>query len=75
MMFNALEMSFRELKLRKDPNCPICSDHPTVTHLIDYDAFCGVGRGNEEAETLGRQRRNHRHRTEAEDGPGRQVHA
>ncbi len=47
MLFNALKMSFRELKLRKDPNCPICSDHPTVTHLIDYDEFCGVGRGDE----------------------------
>lgn len=52
MLFNALKMSFRELKLRKDPNCPVCSDHPTVTALIDYDEFCGVGRGMEEAETL-----------------------
>ncbi len=47
LMFNALKMSFREFKVRKDPNCPICSDHPTVTHLIDYDEFCGVGRGDE----------------------------
>ena len=52
MMFNALKMSFRELKLRKDPHCPICGEHPTVTQLIDYDAFCGIGRGNEEAEHL-----------------------
>ena len=52
MLFNALKMSFRELKLRKDPNCPVCSDHPTVTALIDYDEFCGVGRGNEEADAL-----------------------
>lgn len=52
IMFNALKMSFRELKLRKDPNCPICGEHPTVTHLIDYDAFCGVGRGDEQAERL-----------------------
>jgi len=42
MLYDALEMRFRELKLRKDPDCPICGAHPTVTHLIDYDAFCGV---------------------------------
>ena len=47
ILFNAMAMSFREVKLRKDPNCPICSDHPTITKLIDYDEFCGVGRGNE----------------------------
>ena len=52
MLFNALKMSFRELKLRKDPDCPICGTHPTVTHLIDYDAFCGIGRGNEGEATL-----------------------
>jgi molybdopterin/thiamine biosynthesis adenylyltransferase/rhodanese-related sulfurtransferase/molybdopterin converting factor small subunit len=52
MMFNALKMSFRELKLRKDPSCPVCGEHPTVTQLIDYDAFCGIGRGNEETERL-----------------------
>jgi adenylyltransferase/sulfurtransferase len=42
MLYDALEMKFRELKLRKDPACPICGEHPTVTQLIDYDAFCGV---------------------------------
>ncbi len=48
MLYDALEMKFRELKLRKDPACPICGEHPTVTHLIDYDAFCGVpARGTE----------------------------
>ncbi len=52
VLFNALKMSFRELKLRKNPECPICGEHPTVTHLIDYDEFCGIGRGNEEGETL-----------------------
>jgi adenylyltransferase/sulfurtransferase len=35
-------MSFDELKLRKDPDCPVCGTHPTVRALIDYDAFCGV---------------------------------
>ena len=52
ILFNALKMSFRELKLRKNPECPICSAHPTLTHLIDYDEFCGIGRGNESEETL-----------------------
>jgi molybdopterin/thiamine biosynthesis adenylyltransferase/rhodanese-related sulfurtransferase len=40
--FDALKTRFREFKLRRDPNCPVCSDHPTVTELIDYDAFCGI---------------------------------
>jgi rhodanese-related sulfurtransferase len=35
-------MRFRELKLRRDPDCPVCGDHPTVTKLIDYQEFCGV---------------------------------
>ncbi len=48
MLFNALKMSFRELKLRKNPDCPICSEQPTITHLIDYNEFCGLGRGGEE---------------------------
>jgi sulfur-carrier protein adenylyltransferase/sulfurtransferase len=42
MLFDALEMRFRELKLRKNPNCPVCGEHPTVTELIDYQLFCGV---------------------------------
>ena len=36
------KMRFRELKLRKDPDCPVCGTHPTVTELIDYEQFCGV---------------------------------
>ena len=35
-------MKFRELKLRRDPDCPVCGDRPTVTQLIDYEQFCGV---------------------------------
>jgi adenylyltransferase/sulfurtransferase len=35
-------MRFRELKLRRDRNCPVCGDHPTVTKLIDYQEFCGI---------------------------------
>ena len=49
LLFNALDMSFRELKIRRDPACPICGDHPTIKELIDYEQFCGVGRGQEEA--------------------------
>jgi adenylyltransferase/sulfurtransferase len=44
LLFNALEMKFRELKLRRDPQCPICGEHPTITQLIDYETFCGVAR-------------------------------
>ncbi|MEO6886365.1 MAG: adenylyltransferase/sulfurtransferase MoeZ [Jatrophihabitantaceae bacterium] len=42
MVYDALEMEFRKIKIRKDPNCAICGEHPTVTELIDYEAFCGV---------------------------------
>jgi adenylyltransferase/sulfurtransferase len=42
LLFNALEMKFKELKLRRDPECPVCGDHPTQTTLIDYEQFCGV---------------------------------
>ena len=42
LIYDALRMRFRELKLRKDPECPACGDNPTVTELIDYDQFCGI---------------------------------
>ena len=42
LLFDALKMKFRELKLRKNPDCPICSEHPTQTGLIDYEQFCGI---------------------------------
>ena len=42
MLYDALAMRFRELKLRRNPECPVCGDHPTVTKLIDYQQFCGV---------------------------------
>jgi adenylyltransferase/sulfurtransferase len=42
VLFDALKLKFRELKLRKNPDCPICSDHPTQTELIDYEQFCGI---------------------------------
>ena len=46
LLFDALAMRFRELKLRKNPDCPMCGTHPTMTKLIDYAEFCGV-RGEE----------------------------
>ncbi|MDP9381089.1 MAG: molybdopterin-synthase adenylyltransferase MoeB [Chloroflexota bacterium] len=42
LLFDGLSMEFRELKLRKDPNCPVCGEHPTITEPIDYVQFCGV---------------------------------
>ena len=42
LIYDALRMRFRELKLRKDPDCPVCGTHPTVTELIDYEQFCGI---------------------------------
>jgi adenylyltransferase/sulfurtransferase len=42
LLYDALQMRFRELKLRRDTDCPICGDHPTIHALIDYDQFCGV---------------------------------
>ena len=46
LLFDALAMKFRELKLRKNPNCPMCGEHRTINKLIDYYEFCGV-RGEE----------------------------
>jgi molybdopterin/thiamine biosynthesis adenylyltransferase/rhodanese-related sulfurtransferase len=42
MLYDALDMKFRELKLRRNPDCPVCGDAPTVTELIDYEQFCGL---------------------------------
>ena len=42
LLYDALEMSFNSIKLKKDPNCKVCGTHPQVTELIDYAAFCGV---------------------------------
>ena len=42
VIYDALKMRFRELKLKKDPECPVCGIHPTVTKLIDYEQFCGL---------------------------------
>jgi len=42
MIYDALEMNYRSVKVRKDPECPVCGKNPTVTELIDYEAFCGA---------------------------------
>ncbi|MFJ6775826.1 adenylyltransferase/sulfurtransferase MoeZ [Kitasatospora sp. NPDC091257] len=42
VIYDALEMNYRQVKVRKDPNCAVCGENPTVTELIDYEAFCGV---------------------------------
>jgi adenylyltransferase/sulfurtransferase len=46
VLYDALAMSFREFKIRRNPKCPMCGDHPTITALLDYDQFCGI-RGQE----------------------------
>src|SRR5690606_34321523 len=42
LLYDALSMTFEYVKLRKNPDCPVCGEHPTVTELIDYEAFCGM---------------------------------
>ncbi|MBI4202303.1 MAG: molybdopterin-synthase adenylyltransferase MoeB [Chloroflexi bacterium] len=42
LIFDALDMDFRQVKVRRNPNCPVCGEHPTVTELIDYEEFCGL---------------------------------
>jgi rhodanese-related sulfurtransferase len=42
MVYDALEMTYRKIKVRKDPNCALCGENPTITGLIDYDDFCGA---------------------------------
>ena len=52
VLYDALNMKFRELKLRRNPECPVCGDHPTVTKLIDYHQFCGVPQHQEAPKTM-----------------------
>ncbi len=52
LLIDALNMRFRELKLRKNPDCPICGPHPTITKLIDYQQFCGIVPETKEEKTL-----------------------
>jgi adenylyltransferase/sulfurtransferase len=53
LIYDALKMRFRELKLRKDPECPVCGANPTVTRLIDYEQFCGLRSEPQVAQTTG----------------------
>ncbi len=45
LLYEALTMTFRTVKVKKDPNCPVCGEHPTITRLIDYEEFCLLGSG------------------------------
>ena len=49
LLYDAMDMKFRELKLRRDSECPVCGDNPTVTELIDYQQFCGLPSQSEAA--------------------------
>ena len=49
LLIDALSMTFREVKLKRNPACPLCGDHPTVTELIDYEVFCGIAEPHEPA--------------------------
>ena len=49
VLIDALSMSFREVKLKRNPDCPLCGDHPTITQLIDYEVFCGLAAPEEAA--------------------------
>jgi adenylyltransferase/sulfurtransferase len=53
IVYDALEMTYRNIKVRKDPNCALCGEHPTITGLIDYDDFCGTVSEEASVATLG----------------------
>jgi len=55
LLFDALKMKFREVEARKDPECPVCGENPSVTELIDYAEFCGIRGEEQEAKDLGDQ--------------------
>ena len=76
LVYDALRMRFRELKLRRDPDCPVCGDNPTVTELIDYEQFCGITPAAPAPEPAAAARR--RHRRAAQGAPrqrGRRFHS
>ena len=52
LIFDAARLKFRELTLKRDPECPACGDHPTVTELIDYEQFCGVASASEDTRPM-----------------------
>ena len=49
VLYDALDLSFREVKLTRDPGCPLCGENPTISGLVDYDELCGLGRGEDAA--------------------------
>jgi adenylyltransferase/sulfurtransferase len=55
LLYNAREMSFEYVRLRKNPNCKVCGEHPSVTELIDYDQFCGVPGRTTEGSSAGEE--------------------
>ena len=67
LIYDALRMRFREVKLRKDADCPVCGTHPTVTELIDYEQFCGVAPAAE-ASGSGHDYRRHDSRANSRSG-------
>lgn len=42
LMYDSLAMRFREIRIRRDPGCPLCGSHPTITELLNYEEFCGL---------------------------------
>ena len=42
LMYDSLAMRFREIRIRRDPDCPLCGTHPTITELLNYEEFCGL---------------------------------
>jgi len=46
LLIDGLSMDFRQVKIRRNPECPLCGDNPTVTQLIDYEVFCGISPAN-----------------------------
>ena len=42
LMYDSLAMTFREVRLRRDPNCPLCGENPTITKLVNYEELCGL---------------------------------
>ena len=73
LLYDALAMRFRELKLRRNPECPVCGDHPTIHELIDYQQFCGIPNQPHEPVAVGRRYRSGG--SEGEDRSRRSVRA
>ena len=70
MIYDALEMSYRTVRVRKDPECAICGKNPTITSLIDYDAFCGAVSADAQEAASGLD--DHRGRPQGHAGPRRE---